>query len=133
MKRPLTLLTALLSAVTVHAAETKLWYDKPAANWLTEALPVGNGAVGAMIFGKTDIERIQFNELSLWTGNETDPGSYQAFGDVFIELGHRMPQDYRRELDLARGVQTVSYTHEGVRYRGSRTCTGRTCWPTASA
>ena len=117
MKRTLTLLTALLAAVAAHAAETKLWYDKPAVNWLTEALPVGNGAVGAMVFGKTDIERIQFNELSLWTGNETDPGSYQAFGDLFIELGHGKPQDYRRELDLERGVQTVSYTHEGVRYR----------------
>jgi alpha-L-fucosidase 2 len=101
----------------VPAAETKLWYGKPAATWLTEALPVGNGAVGAMVFGKTEIERIQFNEISLWTGNETDPGSYQAFGDLFIELGHGKPESYRRELDLERGVQTVSYVHHGVHYR----------------
>lgn len=45
----------------------RLRYDKPAANW-NEALPVGNGALGAMIFGHTDIELIQLNEETLWTG-----------------------------------------------------------------
>jgi alpha-L-fucosidase 2 len=66
MKHSLTLLTALLAATATHAADLKLWYDKPAANWMTEALPIGNGELGAMVFGKTDIERIQFNEKSLW-------------------------------------------------------------------
>ena len=84
---------------------------------MTEALPIGNGDLGAMIFGKTDIERIQFNEKSLWTGNETDTGSYQAFGDLFIKLGHEKVQDYRRELDLDRGITMVTYTAGGVRYR----------------
>jgi alpha-L-fucosidase 2 len=70
-----------------------------------------------MVFGKTDIERIQFNEKTLWTGNETDTGSYQAFGDLFIKLDHVKPADYRRELDLERGLTTVSYTANGVRYR----------------
>jgi len=38
-----------------------LWYDKPAANW-TEALPVGNGRIGAMVYGGVEKEVIQFNE-----------------------------------------------------------------------
>jgi len=38
---------------------------------MTEALPIGNGPMGAMLFGGTDIERIQFNEISLWTGNRS--------------------------------------------------------------
>ena len=84
---------------------------------MTEALPIGNGDLGAMVFGKTDIERIQFNEKSLWTGNEIDTGSYQAFGDLFIKLGHEKAEDYRRELDLERGITTVTYTANGVRYR----------------
>ena len=112
-----TLLAISLAAVSVQAAETKLWYDKPANNWMTEALPIGNGELGAIVFGKADIERIQFNEKSLWTGNEQDVGSYQPFGDLFIELGHQNPQDYRRELDLERGVHTVTYTANGIRYR----------------
>ena len=117
MKHTLTLLTVLLAATAATAADMKLWYDKPAADWMTEALPIGNGDLGAMIFGKTEIERIQFNEKSLWTGNEQDTGSYQAFGDLFVKLGHDKATDYRRELDLERGITTVNYTFNGVRYK----------------
>ena len=48
-----------------------LWYKKPANTW-TEALPIGNGRLGAMIYGKTDNEIIQFNEETLWTGQPHD-------------------------------------------------------------
>ncbi len=46
---------------------TFLWYAHPAEKW-ESALPVGNGRLGAMVFGKTDEERIQFNEDTLWSG-----------------------------------------------------------------
>lgn len=46
---------------------TLLWYDHPAEKW-EDALPVGNGRLGAMVFGKTDEERIQFNEDTYWSG-----------------------------------------------------------------
>ncbi|MBN2029912.1 glycoside hydrolase family 95 protein [bacterium] len=49
----------------------RLWYDHPAEEW-TEALPVGNGRMGAMVFGKTDSERLQLNEESLWAGQPID-------------------------------------------------------------
>ncbi len=49
----------------------KLFYDKPANKW-TEALPVGNGRLGAMVFGTVADERIQFNEDTLWTGKPHD-------------------------------------------------------------
>ena len=115
MKPARTFLAAILvSSWALRAADTTLRYDKPAASWMTEALPVGNGELGAMVFGKTEIERVQFNEKSLWMGNEYDTGSYQPVGDLFIELGHTQPQEYRRELDLARGAQTVSYVSNGV-------------------
>jgi alpha-L-fucosidase 2 len=48
-----------------------LWYARPAAAW-TEALPVGNGHVGAMVFGGVGQERIQFNEHTVWTGRPHD-------------------------------------------------------------
>ncbi len=48
-----------------------LWYSKPASNW-NEALPIGNGRLGAMVFGGAYAERIQLNEGSVWTGKPSD-------------------------------------------------------------
>jgi alpha-L-fucosidase 2 len=84
---------------------------------MTEALPIGEGALGAMLFGLTTTERIQFNHDTLWTGTENDTGRYQAFGDVFIQLDHDQPTEYRRALDIERSVQTLDYEHGGVGYR----------------
>lgn len=101
---------------------------------MTEALPIGNGPMGAMLFGGTDIERVQFNEISLWTGDrmaaegrvlgetqaeeDENLGAYQAFGDIFIHLGHDFAKvtDYRQELNIDRAVHQVSYDYNGVRY-----------------
>jgi alpha-L-fucosidase 2 len=52
-------------------SELRLWYDQPALNW-NEALPVGNGRLGAMVFGGVENERIQFNEETLWDGQPQD-------------------------------------------------------------
>ncbi|NKE60501.1 glycoside hydrolase family 95 protein [Lentzea sp. PSKA42] len=51
-----------------------LWYDEPATDWESRALPIGNGALGAMVFGGASSERLQFNEKSLWTGGPGSPG-----------------------------------------------------------
>ena len=110
--------TLLLAPLAAEAAETKLWYDKPAERWEQEALPIGNGRLGAMVFGGIGHERIQFNEDSLWIGDETDTGAYQAFGDLFIDLaGSGAATGYRRELDIERAVHTVSYNKDGVNFR----------------
>jgi alpha-L-fucosidase 2 len=47
----------------------KIWFNKPADNW-NEALPVGNGRLGAMIFGGVENEHLELNEESVWTGQE---------------------------------------------------------------
>ena len=49
-----------------------LWYRQPATKW-TEALPVGNGRIGAMVFGGVNGERLQLNEDTLWGGGPYDP------------------------------------------------------------
>jgi alpha-L-fucosidase 2 len=54
-----------------------LWYDQPAARWV-EALPVGNGRMGAMIFGGVSQERLQLNEGTLWAGGPYDPVNPEA-------------------------------------------------------
>ena len=60
-----------------------LWYDSAAKNWL-EAMPLGNGTIGAMVFGGVQNELIQFNESSLVSGSPTLMGSYQPFGTIKI-------------------------------------------------
>ena len=65
-------LVALLPYGTKGSDNTlKMWYSQPAEKW-TEALPVGNGTLGAMIFCGAENERIQFNEETLWTGSPRD-------------------------------------------------------------
>jgi alpha-L-fucosidase 2 len=54
-----------------------LWYRQPATKW-EEALPVGNGRIGAMVFGHVSNERIQLNEDTLWGGGPYDPVNPQA-------------------------------------------------------
>ncbi|MHB8898498.1 MAG: glycoside hydrolase family 95 protein [Thermoguttaceae bacterium] len=74
-----------------------VWYAQPVGNWSREALPIGNGRLGAMLFGGVATDRIQFNESSLWSGDnnwdgdyETGDrgfGSYRNFGDLYLEFG----------------------------------------------
>lgn len=56
-----------LVALACAPQDLRLWYDEPAARW-TEALPVGNGRLGAMVFGGATEERLQLNEDTLWAG-----------------------------------------------------------------
>ena len=67
MKKLLVVLS-LVCSLPMTAQDYKLWYEKPAAHWL-EALPVGNSQLGAMIYGGTDTEEIQFNEETFWSGS----------------------------------------------------------------
>ncbi len=110
--RHLALPAALL--VTASAAALEIRYDSPpgstgsgggeasmadassalSSGWESGAQPVGNGRLGAMVFGGTGRERIQFNDITLWTGGDNlsggydvnEFGAYQNFGDLFLEL-----------------------------------------------
>lgn len=106
-----------------------LWYTSPASEaevanpWMEYALPIGNGEFGAMIYGGVGNEQIQFNEKTLWTGSPKVRGSYQNFGDVFIEMIDEPSltsgdvSDYVRYLDMADGVAGVKFTDKkGVTY-----------------
>jgi alpha-L-fucosidase 2 len=67
----------------IAADDLRLWYNKPANTW-EEALPIGSGRLGAMVFGTFPDERIQFNEDTLWTGT---PHNYDRAG-----AGDYLPQ-----------------------------------------
>lgn len=71
-------LLLFFTAITLTGAAQKqpfssasLWYEHPAADW-NEALPVGNGRLGAMIFGQVETERLQLNESTVWAGEPED-------------------------------------------------------------
>ena len=76
MKKNTFLLINCLGVVTFISAQSnlKLWYKQPAAKW-TQALPIGNGTFGGMVFGGIDKEIIQLNDASLWTGGPLKPNS----------------------------------------------------------
>jgi alpha-L-fucosidase 2 len=86
MKYMMLLLLVLLFATGCEKETTlKLWYSQPADRWL-EALPVGNGRLGAMIYGGVDVERLALNETTFWSGAPSDDhvqaGSAEAFRKV---------------------------------------------------
>jgi len=72
------LVTGLLLSKAASAGDLTLWYQRPALEW-TQALPVGNGRLGAMIFGGVAEEHLQFNEDTLWNG---EPQEYHNNGAV---------------------------------------------------
>jgi alpha-L-fucosidase 2 len=183
-KRWVLLLFVLLGAgcagPTPQKDSVKLWYAQPAdasvpdlkdgwqndGEWL-KALPVGNGFLGAMVFGDVDRERLQLNEKGVWSGSPEDNdnpdahaslaeirrllfegkykeateltlktqvckgegsghgngaevpfGCFQTLGDLWLDFGKSFGySEYRRELDLERGVVTVSYLRDGVRFK----------------
>lgn len=92
-----------------------LWDDKPATDWMTQYYPIGNGRLGAMLSGGVAQDHIQFNEQSLWTGDEQETGAYQAFGDVFIDFEGQSSdlQGYSRSLNLLEASHNVTYGSNG--------------------
>jgi alpha-L-fucosidase 2 len=127
-----TLCLALLSFGTgLSAADLTLWYQQPASDKkpMDEALPIGNGRIGALIFGAPARERLSMNVDSLWTGGENPSGddgtmgSYQVLGNVFVNLpGEGRGTDYRRDLDLANALSHVSYQLNGVNFQREFLC-----------
>ncbi|AOW10562.1 glycoside hydrolase family 95 protein [Flavobacterium gilvum] len=103
----------------------KIWYQKPAVKWFAEALPIGNGRLGAMFFGGVEHEVIQFNEQSLWSGDnnwdgkyETGDhgfGSYRNFGEITIDFTNKGNfSDYSRSLDISSGIHQTNFTMNGA-------------------
>ncbi len=84
LKSVIFIVVVLLTTFLSNAEEQKLWYLQPADDW-NEALPIGNGRMGAMIYGGVEEETIQFNEETLWTGQPHDyakEGAYKSLDEI---------------------------------------------------
>jgi alpha-L-fucosidase 2 len=87
----------------------RLWYRRPAARW-EEALPVGNGQVGAMVFGGLAEERIQLNEKSLWSGGPQDGDNPDAFPALARIRELLFARRYGEAEELTRATQVSKGT-----------------------
>jgi alpha-L-fucosidase 2 len=80
------LVSAVLPQTAVQAQSPdalKLWYKQPAKQW-TEALPIGNGRLGAMIYGGVQREQLQINEDTLWSGGPHDYSNPEAYSHLAV-------------------------------------------------
>ncbi len=90
--------------------------------WGSSVYPIGNGRLGSTIYGEMGKEHIQFNEDTVWTGDEDDTGRYQNLGDLFITfegISEVAPADakYRRGLDITNALYSCTYELAGVKYK----------------
>jgi len=92
--------------------DLKLWYNQPARNW-NEALPIGNGRLGAMVFGGTSEEVIQLNEETLWSGGPTNtranpmaPQYLPKVRQALLEENYPLAEELSKKMQ---GLFTESY------------------------
>lgn len=85
-------------------------------DWERWSYPLGNGMIGANIFGRTDVERIQISEKTFANGSAYGRGSVTNAAEIYLEFGQKDVTDYRRELNLNNATATVSYHYDGVDY-----------------
>ena len=84
MKKLFILCTSLMVSFTTMAQDLKLWYSRPAQQW-TDALPIGNSRMGAMVFGGVEQETLQLNEETFWSGgphNNLNPKGRYALDQI---------------------------------------------------
>ena len=111
MKKPLVLiLCSFFAVLQSFAQESVLWYEKPAELW-EDALPIGNGRLGAMVFGIPGKERIQLNEDSLWPGGPDDWGLADGTRADLEQI-----RDYLKEREHAKAdsLLVFKFSRKGV-------------------
>ena len=102
-----------------RTADHTLWYAQPAQSWV-EALPIGNGRLGAMVFGCTDHERLQLNEDTFWQGGPYDPVNPEARANLpkvreLIFAGrYAEAEQFANAKVMATPLRQMSYSTIGV-------------------
>ncbi|MHC5067296.1 MAG: glycoside hydrolase family 95 protein [Planctomycetota bacterium] len=102
------ILTLTVLALSSAEPSRSLWYDQPAAAW-SQALPIGNGSLGGMVYGRIGRETIQLNCDTLWQGGPRDrrrPGAHAAFQATRAAL---FAGDYDRANALVGGMLGSPY------------------------
>lgn len=87
--------------VNAQKKDLELWYKQPAATW-TDALPIGNGRIGAMVYGNTSHEIIQLNEESVWAGSKINNNNPEAKAHLPEIQAAIFRKDYKEALSLSK-------------------------------
>ncbi len=108
MKNKFILILGFLPFFALSQNNTKLWYKQPAKVW-TEALPLGNGRLGAMVFGRVNKEVIQLNEASFWSGGPVKGNVNPKAHDYLLQTRDALFKDenYALAADLSKKMQGV--------------------------
>lgn len=113
------LLFAVVTLVSLSCCsqdqELKLWYDAPAQQW-TDALPLGNGRLGAMVFGTPAQERIQINEETIWGGGPHNNVNYAA-KDGLTEIRQALWEGRRSDAQALCDQYISSKSAHGMPYQ----------------
>jgi len=94
-----------MAGFSSYSQELKLQYNQPAVEW-TEALPIGNGTLGAMVFGRVDAELIQLNEATLWSGGPVQKNvNPDAFKNLALIREALTNEDFEKAYNLTKNMQ----------------------------
>jgi alpha-L-fucosidase 2 len=93
----------------------KLWYNHPAGKECTAVLPVGNGRLGAMVYGNVEKETIQLNEATVWTGSPNRNDNPDALASL-LEIRKLVFQGRQKEVETLAGktIQTKESNRSNV-------------------
>ena len=112
----------------------EIWEEQPAPNngpdwdkvvsrgmpfdqdWERWSYPIGNGYIGANLFGRVDTERIQITEKSLHNKGPYNKGGATSLAELYLDLNHGNVQNCRRSLNISEAIAYVSYKKDGVSY-----------------
>lgn len=86
------------------------------SDWETHSYPIGNGYMGANLFGRTDVERIQITDKTLTNGAPYGKGGMTNFAEIFLKFDHNNVSNYKRSLNLNEGISFVKYENKGITY-----------------
>lgn len=116
MKQVLSIFVMLVLGTCLSAQQDlKLWYNKPATDW-NQALPLGNGRLGAMVFGDPSVEHLQLNEETIWAGSpnsnarELENGVLNKVRQLIFEGKYKQAEDMATE-------KIMSKTNHGMPYQ----------------
>jgi len=112
---PILLIFCCLYPISAQNSDYKLWYDKPAQVW-TEALPLGNGRLGAMVFGNPAAEQIQLNEETIWAGSPNNNANPDALENIPKVRKLVFAGKYLEAQNLAT-EKVMSQTNSGMPYQ----------------
>ena len=101
---------------TSGETDLRLWYDEPAGHWV-EALPVGNGRLGAMVFGAPSSERIQLNEETLWAGQPNTNANPHVREGALDEIRKLIFEGKYREAQDMTDREIFFPTNHGMSYQ----------------